>query len=185
VAYYTHNCFGFLESTEIEVIEISLQLESFCRDYITALGQALDVAIRIHRKEYEAGFNDAMDMLHNGCSIPGTAFLFGPVTKKDRPQMLVEIKRYAEEGGIPYNKLSPLNQFFVTIPPYIFYCLNKYLPNEPSLKEEARRLMTTRGFPRHLQEDLGYPISQKIRGAFRRPKPFAFLASLLGFARRD
>ena len=83
-------------------------------------------------------------MLSTGWSIPSkTAFLFGAVSKRDRPQMLAEIKQYAEVAGIPYNKLSPINQFIVTIPPYVFYCLEKYLSNEPELKEEARRLIAT------------------------------------------
>ena len=161
------------------------QLESFCSDYITALGETLDIAIRVHRKEYEAGFDDTMDMLSNARLWSSkTAFLFGAVSKKDRPRMLTEVKQYAEVAGIPYNKLSPLNQFLVTIPPYLFYCLEKYLPNDPELRKEATRLMNARGFPRYLQEELGYPISQKIKGAFWRPKPLGFLARLFGFGRR-
>ena len=147
-------------------LDISRQLESFCSDHITALGEALDIAIRVRHEEYEAGFNEAMDMLSGGPLHPGrNPFQFG-VLKEDRPQMLAEIKRYAEAAGIPYNKLSPVNQFIVTIPPYVFYCLEKYLPDDPDLREEARRLMNTRGFPRYLQENLGYPISQTIKGAF-------------------
>ncbi len=162
-------------------VEISLELKSFCNDYITALGEALNISIMVHRKEYEAGFNDVMDQLSNGWSISGgTAWFFTAVSRKDRPQMLSEIKQYAEISGISYNKLSPINQFFVTIPPYIYYCLKKYLPDEPSLKEEAIQLMNTKGFPRYLQEDLGYPISQKIKGAFRMLRTPSFLARLFG-----
>ena len=98
--------------------------------------------------------------------------------------MLAEIKRYADEAGIPYNKLSPLNQFIVTIPPYVFYCLEKYLLDDPDLLEEARRLMNTKGFPRYLQEELGYPISQRIKGAFWKPNPFGSLARLFGLGHR-
>lgn len=166
-------------TTLVEAPIISPQLESFCRDYITALGIALDVAIRVGRREYEAGFNDAMYVLSQGG--PGlhgrNPFRFG-VHEDDRPRMLAEIKRYADEAGIPYNKASPLNQFIVTIPPYVFYCLEKYLLDEPDLREEARRLITTKGFPRYLQEELGYPISQRIKGAFWRPNPFGFLARI-------
>jgi hypothetical protein len=158
-----------VDSTSVEALDISPQLESFCSDYVTALAEALDTAIRVGHEEYEAGFNLAMDLLcGGGAVIQGrNSFQFG-VSKKDRPQVLAEVKRYAAESatGIPYNRASPLNQFFVTIPPYIFYCLEKYLPHDPGLREEARRLMNTRGFPRYLQEDLGYPISQKIKGAF-------------------
>ena len=169
----------------VEAADISWQLKSFCSDYITALGEALDIAIRVGHEEYEAGFNEAMDMLSKGWfHVPGrNPFQFG-VLKEDRPQVLSEVKRYAEVAGIPYNKLSPVNQFIVTIPPYVFYCLEKYLPNDPGLREEARHLMNTRGFPRYLQENLGYPISQKIKGAFWIPKPLGFLPRLFGFGHR-
>jgi len=172
----------------MDSIEISPQLEGFCRDYIIALGEALNIAIRVGHEEYEAGFNAAMDLLSKGPIGLGlhsrNPFQFG-VLKADRPKVLSEIKWYAEVTGIPYNKLSPLNQFMITIPPYVFYCLEKYLPDAPDLREEASRLMNTRGFPRYLQEKLGYPISQTIKGAFWKPNPFAFLARLFGFGRRD
>jgi len=174
-------------TTSVEALDISPQLESFCRDYVTALAEALDTAIRVGHEEYEAGFNLAMDLLsRGGTSIHGrNPFQFG-VSEEDRPQVLAEVKRYAAEStaGIPYDRASPLNQFFVTIPPYIFYCLEKYLPDDSGLREEARRLMNTRGFPRYLQEDLGYPISQKIKGAFWRPSPPEFLRGLFGRAHR-
>jgi len=52
------------------------------------------------------------------------------------------------------------------------------------LREEARHLMNAKSFPRYLQENLGYPISQTIKGAFWKPNPLAFVARLLGFGRR-
>jgi len=189
-------------------VEVSWLLESFCKDYITALGIALDLAIR-DGHEYEAGFNAAMDMLPGS---NGVGIIPRGVPPEDRPQMLADVKYYAKVAGIPYNKLSPLNQFMVTIPPYVFYCLEKYLLlwttmppvwvkmgppgtpiktgweltpiNDSGLQEEARRLMNTRGSPRYLQEELGYPISQEIKGAFWRPNPLGFLARLFGFGRR-
>jgi hypothetical protein len=174
-----------VSTAPMEAVDISPQLKSFCSDYITELGIALDVAIRVGHEEYEAGFNEAMYMLSKGGSgLHGrNPFRFG-VLEKDRPRMLAEIKRYADEAGIPYNKLSPLNQFIVTIPPYVFYCLEKYLLDDPDLLEEARRLMNTKGFPRYLQEELGYPISQRIKGAFWKPNPFGSLARLFGLGHR-
>ena len=169
----------------VETVELSKQLESFCSDYITALGRALDIAIRVGHQEYEAGFNSALDILSKGPAGLNSRnpFRFG-VPQTDRPKVLSEIKRYAEVSGIPYNKLSPLNQFIVAIPPYIFYCLEKYLPNDPGLREEARLLMNTRGFPRYLQENWGIPISRTIKRAFWIPKPFGFLTRLFDFGRR-
>lgn len=173
-----------VDTASVEALDISPQLESFCSDHITALGEALDIAMRVNHKEYEAGFNEVMDIFSTGwlgaALMGGNPFRFG-VLKEDRPRMLAEIKLLAESGGIPYNKMSPINQFFVTIQPYVFYCLEKYLPNDPGLREEAKRLMNTSGFPRYLTENLGYPISQTIKGAFWIPKPFGFLARLFGF----
>jgi hypothetical protein len=174
-----------VSATPVEDVQISKQLELFCRDYITALGHALDIAIRVVREEYDAGFNLAMDGLSRGPVGLGlnsrNPFQFG-VLKEDR--ILAEIKLLAEAGGIPYNKMSPLNQFIVTIQPYIYYCLEKYLPNDPGLREEAKRLMNTNGFQHYLTKNLGYPISQTIKGAFWVPKPFGFLTRLFGSGRR-
>lgn len=174
-------------ATPMESVNISPKLKSFCSDYITALGEALNMAIKIGHEEYEVGFNSAMDLLSRGPVGLGlhsrNPFQFG-VLKADRPKVLSEIKWYAKVAGIPYNKLSPLNQFMATIPPYVFYCLEKYLSDAPGLREEASRLMNTGDFPRYLQERLGYPISQTIKGAFWRPNPFAFLARLFRFGRR-
>ena len=172
---------GINWAVAVEAADISWQLQSFCSDCITALGIALDIAIR-DRHEYEAGFNEAIDMLSE-TSVPGE--VPKGVPKEDRPQMLAEVKRYAEVAGVPYNKLSPVNQFIVTIPPYVFYCLEKYLPDDSDLRQEARRLINTWGFPRYLQEDLGYPISQTIKGAFWTPKVPGFLARIFGLGRRD
>jgi hypothetical protein len=174
-----------VSAAPVETITISKRLESFCRDYITALGEALDRSIRIYRLEYEAGFDEAMHFLSNaGFNSSGRNPFEFHISREDRPRILAEIKQEAELGGIPYNKLSPINQFFVAIPPYVFYCLKKYLPNDPGLREEAKRLMNTRGFPRYLQENYGYPISQTIKGAFWIPKPFGFLTRLFGSGHR-
>ena len=159
-----------VDATVTRTIEITPQLESFCRDYITVLAIHLDVVIRVRRKEYESAFNEVMDSLSSvGPALARRRNPFRFVVRiEDRQQLLTEIKLLAEAGGIPYNRLSPLNQFLVTIPPYLFYCLERYLQDDPDLQEEARRLMNTEGFHRYLQEELGYPISQRIGGAFRR-----------------
>ena len=154
-------------------------------------------------KKYEAGFNEAMDLLCSGIIVPGLGvrsmsqfelntrmemqdnhFQLG-IPKKDRPPILAEIQLLAELGGIPYNKMSPINQFIVTIQPYVYYCLEKYLPNDTSLREEANRLMNTSEFPRYLTENLGYQISQEIKGAFWIPKPLGFLKRLFDSQRHD
>jgi hypothetical protein len=164
-------------------VEISRELKSFCEDYIVSLGSSLDFAIREEHQEYEAGFNRAIDFLTpgpTGSSLHSKNIFSFKVSIEDRQKMLAEIKQYAQVAGIPYNKLSPLNQFIVTIPPFIFYCLKNYLIDSPKLQEEASRLMSTPEFPRYLQESLGYPISQIIKGAFWKPNPSKFLGRLFG-----
>jgi len=118
----------------VEAADISLQLESFCSDCIIALGIALDIAIR-DRHEYEAGFNEAIDMLSER-TVPGE--VPKGVPKEDRPQMLAEVKQYAEAARIPYNKLSPINQSFVTIPPYVFYVSRQHLGHKLATDTLAR-----------------------------------------------
>ena len=158
-----------IDAKMTRTIEITPELESFCRDYITVLAIHLDVVIRIRRKEHESAFNAVMDSLSSvgpALARKRNPFQFA-VRIEDRQQLLTETKLLAEAGGIPYNRLAPLNQFLVTIPAYLFYCLENYLQDAPDLQEEARRLMNTEGFRRYLQEELGYPISQRIGGAFR------------------
>ena len=59
-----------VSTAPVEAVDISPQLKSFCSDYITALGIALDVAIRVGHEEYEAGFNEAMYTLSKGGAGP-------------------------------------------------------------------------------------------------------------------
>ena len=106
------------------------------------------------------------------------------IPEEDIFQLLLEVKQNAEVIGIPYNKLSPLNQFIVAIPPYMVYCLEKYLPDDPSLQEEVNNLLNASIFPRYLQDNFGIPISQDIKGAFWRPNPLGYLLRLFGLKRK-
>jgi hypothetical protein len=161
---------------------MSEELESFCISCVSSLAAALDVAIRVRGKEYEAGFNLALDLISkHPMGSAGDSLRFYGIPNKDRPEVFAEIIRDSELGSIPYNKLSPLNQLFVTIPSYVFYCLNHYLPRNRTLQDEAKRLMNTPGFPRYLQEQLGVPIAREINGAFGVPTLMGRLASLLNF----
>ncbi len=135
-------------------MEISEKLQSFCYDCLCELGNAFNYSLSIGF-EYEDGFNRVMDILN--------------VPEGERGNILSGVFRFSDEAGILYYKLSPLNQFIVTIPPYILYCLKNRLPDDMELKEEAIHLMNDVHFNRYLQEELGVKISQEIKGALWRP----------------
>jgi len=135
-------------------MKISEKLQSFCYDYLYELGNAFNYSLSAGF-EYEDGFNRVMDILN--------------VPEGERGNILSGVFRFSNEAGIPYYKLSPLNQFIVTIPPYILYCLKNRLPDDTKLKEEAIQLMNDIHFVRYLQKELGVKISQEIKGALWRP----------------
>lgn len=135
-------------------MKISEKLQSFCYDCLYELGNAFNYSLSAGF-EYEDGFNRVMDILD--------------VPEGERGNILSGVFRFSDEAGIPYYKLSPLNQFIVTIPPYILYCLKNRLPDDMKLKEEAIQLMNDVHFVRYLQEELGVKISQKIKGALWKP----------------
>ena len=136
-------------------MEISEELRSFCYNRIYELANAFNSTLSAGL-EYEDGFNIVMDSL--------------AVPEKEKGNILSEAFYCSKAGGIPYHKLSPMNQFMVTIPSYVFYCLENKLPTDARLKEEAIILKHDVTFPRYLQEQLGVKISQEIKGALWRPK---------------
>lgn len=134
-------------------MEISEDLHKICWDWV------YDLAISFNKTlsrgiEYEACFEIVMDML----SVP---------SEERVPIMLATQVPNIE--GIPYHKLSPLNQFITTIPGYVFYCLQNRLHDNEDLFSEAATLMETPAFPRYLEEEIGFPISQEVKGALWRP----------------
>lgn len=149
-------------------MEISGKLQHFCYDCIYELGNAFNYSLSAGF-EYENGFNRVMDILN--------------MPEGERGNILSGVFRFSDEAGIPYYKLSPLNQFIVTIPPYILYCLKNRLPDDTKLKEEAIQLMNDVHFVRFLQEELGMKISQEIKGALWRPNFLGWAFGKLGVRR--
>ena len=136
-------------------MEISEELRSFCYDRIYELASAFNSTLSAGL-EYEDGFNIVMDSL--------------VVPEKEKKNILFEAFYFSKVAGIPYHKLSPVNQFMVAVPPYVCYCLENKLPGNRRLKEEATTLKDDPTFYRYLQEQLGMKISQEIKGALWRPK---------------
>ena len=134
-------------------MEISEDLHKICWDWV------YDLAISFNKTlsrgiEYEACFEIVMDML----SVP----------PEERPSILLATLAPNIEG-IPYHKLSPLNQFITTIPGYVAYCLQNRLPDNEDLSTEVSALIENPAFPRYLQEEIGFQVSQEVKGALRRP----------------
>ncbi len=146
-------------------MKISGKLQRFCYDCIYELGNAFNCSLSAGL-EYEDGFNIVMDILD--------------VPESDRGNILSGVFRFSNAAGIPHHKLSPLNQFIVTIPPYVLYCIKNRLPDDTKLKKEAIQLMNDVPFVRYLQEELGIKISQKIKGALWRSNFLGWAFGKLG-----
>ena len=135
-------------------MEISEKLQRFCYDCIYKLANVFNSTLSADM-EYEIGFDEVMNVLG--------------VPESKREDILNKVFYFSETAGIPYHELSPLNQFIVTIPPYVFYCLENKLTNDKELKEESSALINDWAFARYLQKKLGVKISQEIKGALWRP----------------
>lgn len=146
-------------------MKISVKLQSFCYDCVYELGNAFNYSLSAGF-EYEDGFNIVMNILD--------------VPEGDRGNILSGAFRFSNAAGILYHKLSPLNQFIVTIPPYVLYCIKNRLPDDTKLKEEAIQLMNDVPFVRYLQEELGVKISQEIKGALWKPNFLGWAFGKLG-----
>ena len=59
--------------------------------------------------EYEAGFNTVAVMLG--------------VPQKAKEDIFSQVLYFSKVAGRPYHELSPINQFIVSIPPYVLYCI--------------------------------------------------------------
>lgn len=134
-------------------MEISEDLHKICWDCVYDLAVSFNKTIS-SGIEYEACFEIVMDLL----SVP---------SEEGLAIFLTTMSPNIE--GIPYHKLSPLNQFITTIPGYVFYCLENKLPDNEDLLSEAATLMKNPSFPRYLQEAIGIPVSQEVKGALWRP----------------
>ena len=147
-------------------MKMSRELHGFCRKCIYELAIKYNENILNHI-EYEECFENVMRSLN----VP-------PAEKEIIFQSILSLTNYRH---VPYNKLSPLNQYMVAIPGYVFYCLKNRLTGNKQLIEEAETLMEDPLSPRYLQESLGIPVSKEIKGAFQKPGcGYLFLLLLLG-----
>jgi|GEM_PF-3228233 len=142
-------------------MKISEELERFCYDSIYELANAYNSTLSAGI-EHEEGFNQVADRLG--------------ISQKAKEDIFSKMLYFSEVAGIPYHELSPINQFIVSIPPYIIYCIENKIPDDSSLKEEATKLVNNlvdnNKFYRYLQEKIGISIAQEIKGALWKPSLF-------------
>ncbi|MFX0135599.1 MAG: hypothetical protein ACFFDN_18280 [Candidatus Hodarchaeota archaeon] len=128
-------------------------LKQYCYNRVYDLAIAFNEAL-LSKLEYELGFYTVMNMLE--------------VPEGERDSILSGTIKIAEASGIPYYKLSPLNQFLKTVVPYVFYCLKKDLPSSLN-NVEIKVLEKNNNFFQYLIS-LGVNISQKkVKGALWKP----------------
>jgi len=137
-------------------MEISEELRQFCHNCIYELAESFNKTL-LRGIEYEACLIEVMNIL----SVPD----------EEQIEIFKDILYYAGKNiaGVSFHNLSPVNQFIVTIPPYVYFCLNKRLPKNNNLANEAKLLLEEPGFPRYLQEQIGFPVSQQLKGALWKP----------------
>jgi len=133
-------------------MELSVELQRYCRDHIYELATVFNSTLS-SGTEYEPGFNEVMNIL----DVPETK----------RENIFLKTKYFSDASGIPYHKLSPVNQFLATVVPYIFYCLENSPPTGIKL-QEIKQLMDNEEFIQYLSQ-LGGKISQEVKGALWRP----------------
>ena len=133
-------------------MELSIELRHYCRDRIYELATVFNSTLS-SGMEHEVGFNEVMNIL----DVPET----------ERENILLKTKYFSEVSGIPYHRLSPVNQFLVTVVPYVFYCLENNPPDSIKL-QEIKHLMDNEEFVQYLSQ-LGRKISQEVKGALWRP----------------
>lgn len=134
-------------------MEISEDLRRICRDWVYELAVSFNKVLS-RGIEYEPCFELVMDML----SVPQGERL-----------AIFAVASAPNVEGIPYHRLSPLNQFITTVPGYVVYCLQNRLSDNADLSNEAAALIENPAFPRYLQEEIGLPVSREVKGTLWRP----------------
>jgi hypothetical protein len=133
-------------------MELSEDLKRYCYERIYKLAKVYEAALT-SRLKYETGFSYVMDSLN--------------VPRSEQEKMLSTIQYSSEMQGIPYHKLSPVNQFVISVSPYIWYCLESQPPGTMT-PEEVERITNDIEFTRYIDQ-LAKKISQQVKGALWKP----------------
>jgi len=133
------------------------ELKDYCYKQAYELAKIYEVTLS-SRMEYERGFFYVMNALN--------------VPHNEQEKMLSTIKYNAEFQGIPYHKLSPVNQYIMTVLPYILYCVEIH-PPENITPNEINRLLHRAEFS-HYIDKLAKDISQQVKGALWNPASGCF-----------
>jgi len=133
-------------------MNISSELQSYCYNLINELARVFNTVLT-SGFEYELGFDKVMSILG--------------VPDKPRSAILWTSKHHADISGIPYKKLSPVNQFLITALPYIWYCLINKPPADLD-KEKVHELLNSDEFGDFIRR-LSEKVSQEVKGALWKP----------------
>ena len=145
-------------------MKMSRELHDFCRKCIYELAVNYNENL-LNRIEYEECFENVMRSLN----VPST----------EKAMIFENILSVTNYRHIPFRQLSPINQYMVAIPGYVFYRLKSGLAGNEQLRKEAKALMEDPDFPAYLQKVIGLSVSKEIKGAFQRPGCFGYLFLLL------
>jgi hypothetical protein len=133
-------------------MEFTEDLKSYCYKNILDLANTYNRAF-LSRMDYEAAFFFVMGSLK--------------VPEKRQLEMLDFIMEQSQMQGIPYHKLSPVNQFMMATTPYIWYCLESNPPSNYS-QEELNKISESMEFTLSIG-DLAKMVSQQVKGALWKP----------------
>ena len=133
-------------------MELSEELKRYCYDHIHKLAIIYEATLT-SRMEYETGFSYVMNRLN--------------VPHSEQEKMLSTIQYSSEMQGVPYHRLSPVNQFIMAVSPYIWYCLENHPPGTMT-SEEVERIANDIEFTRYTDQ-LAKKISQQVKGALWKP----------------
>lgn len=137
---------------ETKIDKIPEEIQSYCYKCIFKLATEFNKVLSAGY-EYINGFEMVMDSL----SVP----------KQEREKILKAAIENAESSGIDYYNLSPVNQYLVTVLPYVYYCLQTNPPLSLTTFE-IKRFLDNEEFSQYIHK-LGIEVSQKVKGALWRP----------------
>lgn len=125
------------------------EIDEFCRAHTIRLASALEEVIW-SGVEYEPALRVAMQRLE--------------VSGDFVPVLLAQANACAASAGIPYDRLSPLNQFIVALPGYLaLRAAQAYAEDSPEMKQFEEL------DGRFVQERYGMEAAGAVKGALRMP----------------
>ncbi len=130
----------------------AIDLKKQCYDWLYEYGQTFSDVVMSMKIEYSPAVNEVLYRLG--------------LEEKERENLIWSTLFFAEESSkIPYHQLSPLNQFYMSGIPYVFYRLGQELEN-PSTRKPVEAFLDDDD-PRSMQMlyDCGKQVAKRVGGA--------------------